>query len=71
MAHKPDPIKAMITQAVQHHLITGPDQPPIPPQPTDVESVSSRIVSPLVTQIIVKTWDQGTRCFYVKVSEQY
>ena len=65
----PDPVKAMITQAVQHHLVTGKDQPAIPPKPDNVESVEGQVISPTITMIRVVTSNQGVRYFQVKVSE--
>lgn len=67
--HKLDPIKEMIAQAVQHHLVTGPNQPPIPPKPNNVESVEGTPISQLETTIRVKTYDEGVRYFTVRVSE--
>lgn len=65
-----DPVKAMIAQAVQHHMVTGPTRPPLMPMPSDVESVEASIIGPLETMVRVKTLDQGVRYFNIKVSEQ-
>ncbi|HWI67575.1 MAG TPA: hypothetical protein VNS88_04285 [Nitrospiraceae bacterium] len=64
-----DPIKAMVAQAVQHHLIEGKNQPPIPPKPGNVELAEGLVISPVETLVRVHTFDQGTRYFRVKVSE--
>lgn len=69
MPHKPDPVKMMIAQAVQHHMVTGPDRPPLPQQDPDVESIETHILGPLETQLRVRTYEHGTRYFTVKVSE--
>lgn len=66
---KIDPIKAMIAQAVQHHLVTGSDRPPLPPQPNDVDEVEAQIISTTETLVRVKTHQHGIRYFRVKISE--
>ena len=66
---KLDPVKAMIAQAVQHHLVTGPQQPPIPSKPENVDDVEGHAISPTETMIRVKTSNQGIRYFTIKVSE--
>jgi hypothetical protein len=68
-ARRPDPIKAMIAQAVQHHMVTGSDRPPLPQKDPDVESIETHILGPLETQLRVKTYTQGTRYFNIRVSE--
>lgn len=70
MARQPDPVKNMIAQAVQHHMVTGSARPPLMPLPANVESVEASIIGPLETMVRVKTLDQGVRYFNVKVSEQ-
>lgn len=67
--NKLDPIKAMIAQAVQHHMATGKDRPGLMQQPEDVEEVEGQIVSPTVTLMRVKTHKHGVRYFQIKVSE--
>ncbi len=69
MPRELDPIKRMIAQAVQHHMATGPDRPALPPKPDNVESVEGQIVSPIETMMRVKTTNQGTRYFFIKISE--
>lgn len=69
MPRELDPIKAMIAQTVQHHLVTGSGQPPIPPEPDNVESVEAQAVSPSLTVIRVVTTNQGVRYLRVQVSE--
>lgn len=64
-----DPVKAMIAQAVQHHLVAGKDQPPLPPKPDNVEDAEGQVISPTETLIRVVTSNQGVRYFRVKVSE--
>jgi hypothetical protein len=66
-----DPVKAMIAQAVQHHLVSGESngQPPMPPQPDNVKSAEGHAVSPTETVVRVVTTNQGVRYFTVKVSE--
>lgn len=64
-----DPIKAMIAQSVQHHLVTGPAQPPLMEQPDNVESVEGQIIKPTETMIRVLTTNQGVRYFHVTVRE--
>jgi hypothetical protein len=66
---KVDPIKAMVAQSVQHHLVTGPDRPALLPKPDDVEEVEAQILSPTETLMRVKTYEHGVRYFKVKVSE--
>jgi hypothetical protein len=61
----------MISQAVQHHMVTGPNQPPLMEQPDNVESVEGSVISYLETQIRVVTRNQGVRYFNVKVSEPW
>lgn len=67
--HKLDPIKEMIAQAVQHHMVTGKDRPGLMQQPEDVDDVEGQIVSPTETLIRVKTREHGIRYFKIKVSE--
>jgi len=67
--HSLDPVKAMIAQAVQHHLVVGKGQPPIPPKPDNVESAEGQATSPTETLVRVVTTNQGVRYFRVKVSE--
>ena len=64
-----DPVKKMISQAVQHHMVTGPERPSLPSKPEDVEEVEGQVVSPTVTLIRVKTYEHGIRYFTIKVSE--
>lgn len=65
-----DPIKAMVAQAVQHHLISDPAiRPALVPCPENVESVEGQIISPAETMVRVVTRNQGVRYFTVKVSE--
>lgn len=67
--HTPDPVKLMVSAAVQHHLVTGTCRPPLPPQPDNVKSTEGQIISPTETLIRVVTTNQGVRYFRVKVSE--
>jgi len=67
--HKLDPVKEMVAQAVQHHLVVGKGQPPIPPKPDNVESAEGQVISPTETLVRVVTSNQGVRYFRVKVSE--
>jgi hypothetical protein len=66
-----DPVKAMIAQAVQHHLVSGKSngQPDIPAKPDNVDDVEGQVISPTETLIRIKTTNQGIRYFRVKVSE--
>jgi len=66
-----DPVKAMVAQAVQHHLVSGESngQPPMPPKPDDVESSEGQVISPTETLVRVVTYTHGVRYFRVKVSE--
>jgi hypothetical protein len=64
-----DPVKGMIAQAVQHHLVTGKGQPAIPPKPDNVESAEGQVISATETLVRVLTTNQGVRYFRVKVSE--
>jgi len=70
MPRTPDPVKNMITQAVQHYLVTGPAQPALPAKPDNVESVEGQIISPTETMIRIVTTNQGVRYLHVKVSEK-
>jgi hypothetical protein len=65
---KLDPVKAMVAQAVQHHLVTGSARPELPAKPEEVEDVEGRIVSPLETLIIFGN-GRDIRRFYVTVRE--
>ena len=64
-----DPVKWMIAQAVQHHLVTGKEQPAIPPKPDNVETAEGQAISATETLVRVITTNQGVRYFRVKVSE--
>lgn len=64
-----DPVKAMVAQAVQHHLVTGSARPGLPDMPDEVAGeVEGRIVSPLETLVRVRT-AAGFRVFFVTVRE--
>ena len=67
-----DPIKQMLCNAVQHHLVSrDQNPPPLLPAPDNVIEVVAYSISPTQTQVKVKTTDQGTRYFTVKLSENY
>lgn len=69
-SRKLDPIKKGLAVAIQHHFLTGPDRPPkVLPVPMNVESVEGSIISPTETQIRVKTTNEGTRYFTIKLTE--
>jgi hypothetical protein len=61
----------MIAQAVQHHLLTGQNKPPLLPPPANIESIEAVALTKTETSIRVKTTDKGTRYFTVKVSETW
>jgi hypothetical protein len=62
-----DPIKKMIAELVQHHLQTvGPSQATRMP---NIDYVEVHIIGPTETMLRVKTHNQGTRNFTIKVSE--
>jgi hypothetical protein len=66
-SHKLDPIKKMIAEVVQHHLETvGPSQASRIPY---IDYVEVHIISPTETMLRIKTHNQGTRNFTVKVTE--
>jgi hypothetical protein len=70
--HKLDPVKALVAQTVQHHLVSygdGREQIPLPPKPDNVESSEGQAVSPTETLVRIVTSNQGVRYFRVKVSE--
>lgn len=69
--HSLDPVKALVAQIVQHHLVSGEanGQPPLPPKPDNVESAEGQVISPTETLVRVVTSNQGVRYFRVKVSE--
>jgi hypothetical protein len=72
MTQQLDPVKQMIAQAVQHHMVSDPhDRPALLPHPEDVESVEGTVVDALNTQIRVKTHRHGIRYFTVKVTEHW
>ena len=72
-----DPIKLMIAQAVQYHLISDPKaRPPLMPQPEEVESMVAHAISETETTIRVVSYKgegrnryKSIRYFTVKVSE--
>lgn len=64
-----DPVKAMIAQSVQHHLVSGKNQPAMPDKPDNVISAEGMPISATETTIRVVTENQGVRYFTVKVSE--
>jgi hypothetical protein len=60
----------MIAQVVQHHIITGPEQPLMPTVPVDIRLIESQPVTPLVTQIRVHvSGEHRPRYFTVEVRE--
>lgn len=64
-----DPVKAMIAQLVQRHIVTDASRPPLANQPEDVDTVEAQVISPTETLIRVKTHSHGTRYFHVKIRE--
>ena len=69
MAKQLDPVKKMVAQAVQHHLVTGPGKPELLPLPDEAENVEGEAISPLVTMVRVKINGRPARYFQVQVSE--
>jgi hypothetical protein len=69
MARQLDPIKRGLAVAIQHYMLTQ-DRPALLPTPDNVESIEVTAVSPTETQVRVKTTDEGTRYFTIKLSEQ-
>ena len=63
-----DPVKTMVAQAVQHHLVTTGHAPDLPPRPDEVENIEGHAISPTETMIRVKT-TKTIRYFRVKISE--
>ena len=62
-----DPIKTMIAEVVQQHLLTvGPGQANRDP---DIDYVEVHVISPTVTMLRVKTHKQGTRNFTIRTTE--
>lgn len=62
-----DPIKRMIAMVVQQHLETvGPS---LAHREMNIDYVEVHTISPTETMLRVKTHDQGTRNFTIKVSE--
>ena len=64
-----DPIKAMVAQAVQHHLVTGEARPPLPDMVRTVDKTEGFIVSPTETTIRVTEDDGSVRSFSVVLRE--
>lgn len=63
-----DAVQRMITQSVQHHLVTGETRPELPAKPEEVESVAGLIINYRTTLLRVFT-DSGVRSFTVTVRE--
>jgi hypothetical protein len=64
-----EPIRKMIAQAIQHHLVTGAARPELPERPAEVESVTGFVIGPSETRLRVKM-DNGTyRTFTVTIRE--
>ena len=64
-----DPIKLMLAQAVQHHMVSRPNNPPLLPAPDNVVSVEATALSPLETSVRVKTTNEGTLYFIIKLTD--
>ena len=64
---EPDPIALWISGIVQHHLITSPERPGLPPMPEGVVSVEAHPIG-LDTGVAVTTADR-VRYFLVRVAE--
>ena len=66
---EPDAVTLMIARTVQHHLITSPERPDLPPLPDGVTAVEAHAVGELDTGLVVTTAGRGVRYFLVRVSE--
>lgn len=66
---EPDPIARWIAATVQHHLITSPERPGLPPLPEGVTAVEAHAVGELDTGVVVTAPDQSVRYFLVRVAE--
>ena len=65
---EPDPVARWIARMVQHHLITSPERPDLPPLPAEVTAVDAHAVGELDTGVVVTTADR-VRYFLVRVQE--
>ena len=65
---EPDAVAVWIAATVQHHLITSPERPGLPPLPEQVTAVDAHAVGELDTGVVVTTADR-VRYFLVRVQE--
>jgi hypothetical protein len=60
----------MVHQAIQHHLVTGPERPPLPQPAPGVVSVACSATSPGTLEVRVELHGVTTRVFTLTVEEQ-
>ena len=65
---EPDAVALWIARTVQHHLITSPERPDLPPLPEGVVAVDAHAVGELDTGVVVTTADR-VGYFLVRVQE--
>jgi hypothetical protein len=65
---EPDAVAVWIARTVQHHLVTSPERPDLPPLPAEVASVEAHPVGELDTGVVVTTAER-VRYFLVRVQE--
>ena len=65
---EPDAVARWIAATVQHHLITSPERPDLPPLPEGVVAVDAHAIGELDTGVVVPPADR-VRYFLVRVQE--
>jgi hypothetical protein len=66
---KLDPIKAMVAQSIQHHLVTGANRPALPEKPEEVVDVTGFVINPSEIRLRVKLENDTYRTFTVNIRE--
>lgn len=64
-----DPIRRMIAQSIQHHLVTGTERPALPEKPAEVVSVVGFRIGPSEIRLRVKLDNDTFRTFTVTLRE--
>lgn len=64
-----EPVRHMLMQSIQHHLVTGTDRPVLPEKPAEVDSVVGFMVGPSEIRLRVKLENGTFRTFTVSLRE--
>jgi hypothetical protein len=64
-----EPVRSMLMQSIQHHLVTGAQRPALPEKPAEVVSVTGFMVGPSEVRLRVKLENDTFRTFTITLRE--